>query len=143
MSGLGTEAAPGLHPAVAAFIAAVGRLDIDAACDCLTEDVRYANVPHPPVVGRDGVRGLLGPFLERCQAARWDVVSAGVTGDTAFAERVDRFWIDGREYRIECAGVYRIADARIAEVRDYVDLGVWRERLGTVMSTPDGKARGS
>ncbi len=133
MSGV---AAGNLHPVVAAFIAAVERRDIDGVCDCLTADLRYANVPHAPVVGRDGVRGLLGPFLERCEAARWDVVSAGVAGDTAFAERVDRFWIDGQEYRIECAGVYRIAGDRIAEVRDYVDLGVWRERLGAVMSGP-------
>ena len=40
-------------------------------------------------------------------------------------------------------GVYRIAGGRIAEVRDYVDLGVWRDRLGTVMSRPGGKAQGS
>jgi limonene-1,2-epoxide hydrolase len=130
-----------LHPAIAAFIAAVQRRDIEAVCDCLTEDVRYANVPHEPVLGKDGVRTLLGPFLERCDAARWDVVSAGIAGDTAFAERVDRFWIDGREYWIECAGVYRIVDGRIAEVRDYVDLGVWRERLGTVMARPPGRDR--
>lgn len=126
-----------LHPAVAAFIAAVERRDIDAVCDALTEDVRYANVPHPPVLGRDGVRELLGPFLRRCTATRWDVVSAAFAGDTAFAERVDRFWIDGREYRIECTGVYRIEDGGIAEVRDYVDLGVWRERLGNVMKNSE------
>lgn len=130
-----------LHPAVAAFVAAVGRRDIDGVCDCLTEDVRYANIPHEPVIGKDGVRALLGPFLAHCQAARWDVVSAAVVGDTAFAERVDRFWIDGREYFIECAGVYRIVDGRIAEVRDYVDLGVWRERLGTVMSPTSARER--
>lgn len=123
-----------VHPAVAEFIAAVGRRDIDGVCASLTDDVRYANVPHPPVVGKDGVRDLLGPFLERCQQAQWDVISAAVSGDIAFAERVDRFWIDGNEYRIECTGVYRIADGRIAEVRDYVDLGVWRERLGDVMT---------
>lgn len=127
-----------LHPVVAAFIAAVERRDIDAVCDTMTNDVVYANVPHPPVVGHDGVRGLLGPFLDRCTTARWDVVSAAVAGDLAFAERVDRFWIDGREYRIECAGVYRIADGRIAEVRDYVDLGLWRERLGDVMAGEPG-----
>lgn len=118
-----------MHDAVARFLAAVEERDIDAVLACLTDDVTYRNVPHPPVHGHDGVRALLGPFLARCERARWDVVTAAEGDGHTFAERVDRFWIGGREYSIECTGVYRIVGDRIAEVRDYVDLGVWHQRL--------------
>lgn len=122
-----------MHDAVTRFFAAIERRDLTAVLACLSEDVSYANVPHPSVHGHAGVGGLLGPFLERCNQARWDVVSSAQHGELTFAERIDRFWIDGDEYAIECNGVYRVVHDRIVEVRDYVDLGVWRARLGDVL----------
>ncbi len=121
-----------MQPVVARFLGAVGARDIDAVLDCFTDDLSYQNVPHEPVRGKDGLRALLGPFLHDCERARWDVVSSATNGELDFVERVDRFWFAGQEYAIECTGIYRIAAGRIAEVRDYVDLGVWRERLAPV-----------
>ena len=70
-------------------------------------------------------------IVPRCERISWDIVSAQYAGDTAWLERVDRFWIDGLEYAIECNGVFRVDERSglIREVRDYVDLGVWRARL--------------
>jgi limonene-1,2-epoxide hydrolase len=64
------------------------------------------------------------------------VVSSAYDGDRAWLERVDRFWIDGREYAIECNGVYAVdpASGLLDEVRDYVDLATWRQRLGDVLT---------
>jgi len=117
------------------FLDAVESRDCDAVAACFTHDARYANVPHPPAVGPAAIRAVFARILPRCDRVQWDVVSSAYEGDTAWLERVDRFWIDGREYAIECNGVYRVdpGSARLAEVRDYVDLGVWRQRLGDVL----------
>lgn len=117
------------------FLAAVHARDPEAAAACFAPDACYANVPHPPVIGPDGVRGLLAPILARSSLVRWDLVSQSYRAGCAWVERVDRFWIDGREYAIECNAVIKVdpGAAVILEFRDYVDLGVWRERLGGVL----------
>lgn len=113
------------------FLTAVESRDPGAVGACFTEDATYRNMPHEPAVGRSGVETLFAPILRRAQRVVWDVVSASFVGDTAWLERVDRFFIDGLEYRIECNGVVRVdlASGLIAEFRDYVDLATWRERL--------------
>ncbi|HEX3956546.1 MAG TPA: nuclear transport factor 2 family protein [Trebonia sp.] len=121
--------------AVGRFLAAVHARDPVAAGACFAPGARYANVPHPPVIGPAGVRGLLAPILARSSRVVWELVSASYQADRAWVERVDRFWIDGREYAIECNAVVRVdpGTGLIEEFRDYVDLGLWRERLGGVL----------
>ncbi|MHA3703697.1 nuclear transport factor 2 family protein [Jatrophihabitans sp. YIM 134969] len=117
------------------FLAAVAARDLDAVVACFAPDARYGNVPHPPAVGRDAIRDLLGPILNRSTEVRWDVLTEAVTGNSVVAERVDRFVIDGTEYAAACCGVY-VADPAsglITEVRDYVDLGPWRASLAGVL----------
>lgn len=118
------------------FLAAVGAGDADAAAACFAPDATYANMPNPPVVGPDGVRGLLTPILDRAEYVEWEIVTASYTQTRAWLERVDRFRIGGREYAIECNGVLEVDEATglITAFRDYVDLGVWRTRLGDVLS---------
>ena len=121
--------------AVASFLAAVHARDPDAAASCFAEGARYANVPHPPVIGPAGVRALLAPILSRSSDVRWDLVTSAYDGSRAFLERVDRFRIDGREYAIECTAVVEVdpATGLVTSFRDYVDLGVWRARLDGVL----------
>lgn len=129
---------------VRGFLDAVESRDCDAVAACFTEAARYANVPHPPVVGPAGVRALFARILPRCERVRWDVVSSAYEGRLAWLERVDRFWIAGREYAIECNGVFTVDDpgTRLVEVRDYVDLATWRERLGGVLDDTSAGAPG-
>lgn len=115
------------------FLAAVEARDLPAVGRCFTPGARYANVPHPPTVGSDAIVALLEPLLTRATRVRWDVVASCYGERRAFLERVDRFWIDGTEYAVECNGVYEVdlELGAIAEVRDYVDLGPWRARLAS------------
>ncbi len=119
------------EPVIRAFLQAVERRDLDAVGRCFSPGARYANVPNPPVEGPAGVRALFAPILGRAQRVRWDVVTAAYLHDRAHLERVDRFWIDGAEYAIECHGVFQVDPGAglITEVRDYVDLATWRRRL--------------
>ncbi len=121
--------------AVARFLGAVEAGDAAAAAACFAPDATYANMPHPPVRGPEGVEGLLAPILNRSEYVAWEIVTATYTEERAWLERVDRFRIDGREYAIECNGVVEVdpASGLIVAFRDYVDLHVWRERLGDVL----------
>ncbi len=117
------------------FLAAVESGSCDAVAACFAEDARYANVPQPAAVGRAAIRAMFEPILSRSERVRWEIVGAAYTSGTAWLERVDRFWIDGREYAIECNGVFVVDTGRglITEVRDYVDLATWHARLGDVL----------
>jgi limonene-1,2-epoxide hydrolase len=121
--------------AVARFLAAVQARDPDAAAACFAPQARYANVPHPPAVGPAGVRALLAPILARSSEVRWDLVSTSFEPERAWLERIDRFTIDGRQYAIECNAVVEVdpETGLILQFRDYVDLGLWRARLGGVL----------
>jgi len=116
---------------IQSFLAAIAARDIDAVLTHFASDATWQNVPHPRAVGHDGIAAMLGPILARSSQVRWDVISASYDDTHAWLERIDRFWIDGTEYAVRCNGVFEIApDAGVVtEVRDYVDLGEWRDRL--------------
>ena len=122
------------RPAVGRFVAAVESRDPAAVGACFTSEATYRNMPHEPAAGSAAIEELFRPILTRSSQVVWDIVSAAYSGEMAWLERVDRFWIDGAEYRIECNGVARVdpETGLIAEFRDYVDLGVWRQRLDGV-----------
>jgi limonene-1,2-epoxide hydrolase len=111
----------------------VAARDADAAAECFAPDAVFRNVPHEPAVGREAITAALRPILARSSRVQWDVHHVAVSGALVFAERTDRFWIDGEEYAVQCNGVFDVRDGVIAEMRDYVDLGEWRRRLGDVL----------
>lgn len=125
--------------AVAELLAAVESMDADAVAGCFTDDATYQNVPHPPAIGPAAIAAMFRPILSRCTKVHWEIVSCSYAGNTAWLERVDRFWIDGTEYKIECNGV-AITDPtsrKLQAFRDYVDLSVWRDRLdGVDLTSP-------
>lgn len=118
--------------AVQRLFAAIESRDVRAIADALTPDATWQNVPHPPAVGRDAVLALLAPIVTWSDSVAWDVVSAGYDGATAWVERVDRFVIGGTEHAVRCHGVFTTREGQVAGVRDYVDLGEWRARIGPV-----------
>ena len=91
----------------------------------------WQNVPHPPAIGVKGISEMFHTIVHRSSRIQWDIKTASYEVDRAWLERIDRFWIDGVEYAVECNGVFdfEIENSIIISVRDYVDLGEWRERL--------------
>jgi len=119
------------------FLEAVASRDLDRVTACFTADATWANVPHPIAVGSGAIRAMFAPILGRSERVEWEIVSAAYQDRLAWLERVDRFWIDGEEYWVECNGVFVVADdgERLREVRDYVDLTPWRARLTGVLGS--------
>lgn len=127
------------EPAVRALLAAIESRDARAVEDALAPTVTWQNVPHPPAAGRDAVLRLLRDIVTWSDEVRWDVVSASFGPDTAWLERVDRFVIDGVEHAVRCNGVFTVADGVVGKVRDYVDLGEWRARVGPALAAMAGR----
>lgn len=116
---------------VRSFLDAVRDRRVDRVADCFTEQATYAYaVPLPPLEGRTAIADMFEGLLREAERVQWDVLAAAVDGPRVWLERVDRFWFDGREVAIECAGVVELDGDRICAVRDYVDLQTWRARRG-------------
>jgi limonene-1,2-epoxide hydrolase len=74
-------------------------------------------------------------ILERSERVEWEIRTAAYLDDRAHVERVDRFWIDGACYAVPCHCVAEVdaPSGLITEFRDYLDLGMWRQSLGSVL----------
>jgi limonene-1,2-epoxide hydrolase len=113
---------------------AVEARDLGRVGALLADDVTWQNVPHEPAVGRAAVVEMFEWILPLCERVEWEIVTENYRMGTGWVERVDHFWIDGTQHSVACNGVFRIDRARgvITEVRDYVDVGHWWERIGPV-----------
>ena len=116
---------------VRSFLDAVETRDVDAVLTHFAPDATWQNVPHAPAVGHGAIGALLHGIIDRSSKVQWDVVSEAYSAERAWLERVDRFWINGNEYAVECNGVldFDTAAGVITQLRDYLDLGEWRARL--------------
>jgi len=118
------------------FLRSVEARDIDAVVRCFTPAATYQNVPYEIHTGHDAIRRLFLPILSRSSRVQWEIISESFLPWRAHLERVDRFWIDGSEYSVPCHGVVYVEEAsgRIAAFRDYLDLGLWREKVMSVLA---------
>lgn len=118
-----------LNPTLKRFFDAVDAQDPEAAGACFAPNAKYHFLmPHPAAVGRDAIIDALRASVGGADWVRWDVVHHVQAGDIAFVERVDHFGFGHRAVSIECVGVFHLDGDHIVEVRDYADLGTWRER---------------
>jgi len=115
------------------FFEALSSRDLERILSFFDDRSSWQNVPHPPANGIAEISEMFRTIVERSSKIQWDIVAAAFEDDRAWLERVDRFWIDEVEYAVRCNGVFDFdtKSSTIISVRDYVDLGEWRERLGT------------
>tara|TARA_B100000686_G_C16210080_1_gene674965 strand:+ start:119 stop:517 length:399 start_codon:yes stop_codon:yes gene_type:complete len=115
------------------FLRHVESRDSEAVAACFTEDAHYRNMPGPPAIGKESIHQVFSKILGASEKVQWDVVTESYMPGIAWLERVDRFWINGIEYSVECNGVFLVDEEAglITEVRDYLDIGVWREHAAS------------
>jgi limonene-1,2-epoxide hydrolase len=121
--------------AIDTLLKAIESRDLRAVRRALHPDACWQNVPHPAAEGREAVIALLHGILCWSERVQWDVVRASIEGASGSVERVDRFWLQGEEHAVACHGVFSVdIDTRtVISVRDYVDLGEWRQRVNPVL----------
>ncbi len=122
--------------AIEALLTAIESRDLRAVRRALHPAVSWQNVPHPAAEGRDAVIALLASILCFSERVQWDVLQIAVEGTSASVERLDRFWLQGDEYAVACHGVFSVdtVTRTVMAVRDYVDLGEWRQRVNPVLA---------
>ena len=114
---------------VRAFINAMDRKDLDAACALVTADCEYDNVPMAKAFGPEGIRTTLEPFFATCSGVRFDIHYQAESGDVVMNERTDNFEIAGKWIGVGVAGLFVLRDGKIALWRDYFDLAMFQNAL--------------
>jgi limonene-1,2-epoxide hydrolase len=104
------------------FMERIQQMDMDAACELVSDDVEYDNVPVGKVTGPEGIKNILGPMVGMFDELDW-VIHRQIASDTlVLNERTDRFGKDGKWMELPVAGVFEVRDNKITLWRDYFDL---------------------
>lgn len=112
------------------FIRRVVAKDVDGACQLVTDDLVYDNVPMGVNHGPDGLAAFLGPMVEGVDEVEFVTHRQAATGPYVLNERTDRFRIGERWLEIPVAGVFEVAeDGRISLWRDYFDLATFTAQM--------------
>ena len=97
--------------------------DLEKQMSFIDEDSIYHNMPDAPIVGRAGIRALLGGYLSASDATEIRVLAiTEAKPGLVMTERVDRFRIKGGKW-IDCPvmGAAEVRDGRLKQWRDYSD----------------------
>jgi limonene-1,2-epoxide hydrolase len=111
------------------FMARVVRMDLDGACELVSDDVEYDNVPMAKVYGPDGIKGILGAMVGMLDEVDWVIHRQVATDTLVMNERTDRFGKDGQWADLPVAGVFEVHDGKITLWRDYFDIATMNTEL--------------
>lgn len=107
------------------FINRVVSGDIDGACELVTDDVEYDNVPMGKNHGPDGIKAFLGGMSGGVDSIEFIIEREAATGNIVMNERIDRFVTPKGTFDLLVAGVFEVTeDGKISLWRDYFDMAV-------------------
>ncbi len=122
---------------VRTFIERICAKDLDGACELVSADVEYDNVPMGKQHGPEGIKDLLGPLVAEggtIEETQWVIHREAVTGNIVMNERTDRFRVGERWAELPVAGVFELdAEGRIKLWRDYFDLPSFQSEFGALL----------
>jgi limonene-1,2-epoxide hydrolase len=105
------------------FIRRLVAQDLDGACELVTDDVEYDNVPMGKNVGPDGIKAILEPMVAGVDEVQFVVHRQVARGNVVMNERNDRFLINGKWLDLPVMGVFEVGDQGLITLwRDYFDL---------------------
>jgi limonene-1,2-epoxide hydrolase len=118
------------------FLDRICAKDLDGACELVSADVEYDNVPMGKQHGPEGIKGLLGPLVAAggsIEETDWVIHREAATGNVVMNERTDRFRVGDRWAELPVAGVFELdGDGRITLWRDYFDLPSFESQFGAL-----------
>jgi len=118
---------------VDAFIARVVAKDLDGACELVSDDVEYDNVPMGKNIGPAALKAFLDPMVETLDDVEFVIHRQTASGNVVMNERTDRFLANGTWLDLPVAGVFEVNDeGRIVLWRDYFDLPTMMNQLAAL-----------
>lgn len=104
------------------FMRRVCAKDLDGACEMVSADIEYDNVPMGKNHGPDEMKAFLTPMVAGLDA-EFIVHRETTTGNTVMNERTDRFVFGDKQHDLPVMGVFEIDDqGKIRLWRDYFDM---------------------
>jgi limonene-1,2-epoxide hydrolase len=112
--------------------------DIEGVVNAMTEDCVYANIPLPAMHGRAAVRKFITPNLIRADGIEWKFLAqaTGADGKTVFTERIDSFIFGDKRVDCPLMGIFVLAGDKIAQWRDYADIGKFARDMQAIGQIP-------
>jgi limonene-1,2-epoxide hydrolase len=105
------------------FVRRVVAKDLDHACELVTPDIEYDNVPMGKNYGPDGIKSVLGAMVDGVGRVEFVVHRQIVVGNVVANERTDRFEVNGTWVDLPVAGFFEVNDDGLISLwRDYFDM---------------------
>ncbi len=119
------------------FIRRMTDMDLDRACELVTGDVEYDNVPMGKNHGPEGIQEILGPMVDALDEVEWIIHNETASGNLVMNERSDRFRLGDKWMTLPVAGVFELNDdGKITLWRDYFDVGTFNTEMARLMEQP-------
>lgn len=114
------------------------RKDMEGIVQAMTEDCVYANVPIPAMHGHKAVRDFVTPNLTKADSVEFQflAVATAADGRTVMTERIDAFTFGGKRVAIPLMGIFVLRGEKIAEWRDYADIGTFVREMQAIGQIP-------
>src|SRR5690349_7098681 len=113
------------------FISAWSHGDARKLADFFTEDAVVWNDMRTTVRGRDAIHEHFKTQLSALTDGDFEITQTAVSGNSVFAERIDRMKVAGTPLELPVAGVFEVNNAgKLTAWRDYFDLNTVMEQLG-------------
>ncbi|WP_420452856.1 limonene-1,2-epoxide hydrolase family protein [Ilumatobacter sp.] len=108
-------------------------MDLDGACELVSDDVEYDNVPMGKNFGPDGIKAFAEGMIGRFDSVEFIVHREAATGNVVLNERTDRFVRGDRTFDVLVAGVFEVDDGGLITLwRDYFDMGGVEEMMAAL-----------
>ncbi len=112
------------------FVKRVVAKDLDAACELVTADIEYDNVPMGKNFGPDGIKAVLGAMVDGVGTVEFVVHRQLVVGNVVANERTDRFEVNGEWIDLPVAGFFEVNDDGLITLwRDYFDVPTMMDQM--------------
>lgn len=115
------------------FMHRITKVSPDAACELVSDDVEYDNVPMGKNFGPDGIKNLFAGMTGTFDEVEFIVHREAATGNIVMNERTDRFIAGDQSFDLLVVGVFELNDeGKITLWRDYFDMGPVNEMFAAV-----------
>lgn len=112
------------------FVKRVVAKDLDGACELITSDMEYDNVPMGKNYGPDGIKAVLGAMVDGVTAVEFLVHRQVAIGNLVVNERTDRFEVNGKWIDLPVAGFFEVGDDGLITLwRDYFDMPTMMDQM--------------